>query len=690
MKLHYESTNHVKHALCINLSTTQIWCYLCDDEVIEQTQNETVADTISAIRLLTDVSRGNARPATKKNTQGREKYTGLAGLANLGNTCYMNAALQCLANTTPLTWYFQTNIPATKLNAPLVQHYAELVTDIWSGEYSEIAPVAVVRDIKRMNPIFQGYGQQDSQEFLRCILDKLHEHLKEECAPPYADDDEEAKPSEQKQQEEEEEEEQRKEPKQTEPEPTRQRFESKEASGLDDAWGGSPAKYKVTEPPTKKRAVDATPRDHKETNGVSHERQQFNKEAMVEPPSPTPKKKAKIKRRFYQSIVSDCFEGLLLSRVKCLKCGYISSKKDPFWDLSLSIPDNDTIRKANEDSGHVPSKAESNGWGSWLGSFFTSRTVDLADCMRAFCMKEELTGSERYRCDRCKLRNDSQKYMRIIRPPEVLCVHIKRFRHDAYLWTKSTDRVLFPLKGFDIGAFCEPYQQFASECEHTKYDLIGVVRHMGIMSGGHYIAYAYNQKHKQWYEFDDRTVSSVSPSTVENTEGYVLFYRRKIPEREEERKQIKRQVKEYAQQGHKAEGGVYYLSRKWWARWKVVHAPGPIDNQPFVCHHGRMLPKPTPPTKSSSKTGTTTATSTATDKELIAVPPAVWKYLCEKYGGGPPLRSLITCDICAVEHSNLEVLLQPHICVLYTSMYISVFTIYLQLFTHHRNVASRR
>ncbi|XP_040850389.1 ubiquitin carboxyl-terminal hydrolase 4 isoform X2 [Ochotona curzoniae] len=118
---------------------------------------------------------------------------GLCGLGNLGNTCFMNSALQCLSNTAPLTDYFLKDEYEAEINrdnplgmkGEIAEAYAELIKQMWSGRDTHVAPRMFKTQVGRFAPQFSGYQQQDSQELLAFLLDGLHEDLNRVKKKPY-------------------------------------------------------------------------------------------------------------------------------------------------------------------------------------------------------------------------------------------------------------------------------------------------------------------------------------------------------------------------------------------------------------------------------------------------------------------------------------------------------------------------
>ncbi|XP_045466873.1 ubiquitin carboxyl-terminal hydrolase 32 isoform X2 [Harmonia axyridis] len=110
---------------------------------------------------------------------------GATGLHNLGNTCFMNSALQAVSNTRPLTLYFQRDAQLCELNStnPLgtkgmvARRYAELCRELWAGSTRSVAPLKLRYCVTKHAPHLGGGGQHDSQELLAWLLDSLHEDL---------------------------------------------------------------------------------------------------------------------------------------------------------------------------------------------------------------------------------------------------------------------------------------------------------------------------------------------------------------------------------------------------------------------------------------------------------------------------------------------------------------------------------
>ncbi|XP_060030632.1 inactive ubiquitin carboxyl-terminal hydrolase 50 isoform X2 [Erinaceus europaeus] len=119
--------------------------------------------------------------ADNEAEKNQPHFQGVTGLRNLGNTCYMNAILQCLCSISPLVEYFLSGTYMTALQkdcSEVATAFAYVMTDMWLGDSGCVSPEIFRSALGSLYPAFMKKTQQDAQEFLIYVLNELHEALK--------------------------------------------------------------------------------------------------------------------------------------------------------------------------------------------------------------------------------------------------------------------------------------------------------------------------------------------------------------------------------------------------------------------------------------------------------------------------------------------------------------------------------
>ncbi|KAJ8963471.1 hypothetical protein NQ318_018954 [Aromia moschata] len=567
------------------------------------------------------------RATARSSASTTSKPYGLVGLQNIGNTCYMNAALQALSNTEPLTKFFLdcayvVQILSEGKKPGLSRTYQALMRDVWIKKIMQgyVTPAGILYGIRNVHAMFRGYQQHDTQEFLRNFMDQLHEELKQ-VAPP--------------------------EPSSSSDSDT---FSlAMEEPAFSSSYDSSEGEYETCDSGVSERSSlsDDTERPSSSAkrrlsrcgSPNRRQRQRVQSSCVIDSqPSTSSSTNSNPARKQakHRSIISDIFDGKLLSSVQCLTCDRISSRVETFQDLSLPIPSRDhlvVLHGRSAAPGATCSDAVmpvQDGWVSWvlawLRSWFYGPAVTLHDCLAAFFSTDELKGDNMYSCERCNKLRNGIKFSKVLQLPEVLCIHLKRFRHELMFSSKISSVVSFPLKGLDM----RPYLHTDCVSKVASYELYSVICHHGTAGGGHYTCFALNSG--QWYEFDDQCVTKVAPDKVQTCEAYVLFYQKVQGAADAVREKAEKISESCGENVQRA-----YISRQWINRFYYCAEPGPIDNSDFLCQHGAISPD----------------RDLDIDKLAMVVPYEVYDYLYKKFGGCPPFTGLNVCPACRALQKRL-------------------------------------
>ena len=149
-----------------------------------------------------------------------------------------------------------------------------------------------------------------------------------------------------------------------------------------------------------------------------------------------------------------------------------------------------------------------------------STTISMEELITAYFSKTQLDPENKWKCEKCGDESCAYQQVSLIDTPENLIIQLKRFSIDNNI-TRDDSPVLIPNQ-----INLTPYFKSPNNGD-VIYNLIGIVDHRGSLESGHYFSLA--KRANMWYSFNDSRVTEKDPPSTPSDLAYLLFFTRQHP-----------------------------------------------------------------------------------------------------------------------------------------------------------------
>lgn len=198
----------------------------------------------------------------------------------------------------------------------------------------------------------------------------------------------------------------------------------------------------------------------------------------------------------YNSIISELFYGLKVSKYQCDVCKNCVNVYQIFNIIECPIEKTFNEKKKNKTKK--------------LNDF----RIHIFDCFKLEEEPKLFNGQNQLYCEKCQKVNDGRSLDKIVFAPKMLILFLDRGQNNKFKCEVDFKEEM------DINDYLEIKIK-------KKYELIGVIEHLGDSGPtGHFIA---NCKHfdGKWYIFSDSAIKCTGKAYEKYGIPYLLFYRRK-------------------------------------------------------------------------------------------------------------------------------------------------------------------